>query len=179
LWINLVTDGLPALALAYERAEANLMRRPPRPRDESIFSGGVGRDITLFAALIALVCLALYAHLYYFGPGGADFTRDNEPYARTAVFVALAYCQLFYVLGLRSSDRSLLASSPLANWRLSIAILVAALLQLAVVYVPFLQSIFHTVALEGRHLALAVGGSLFVLLVFESTKQWRRASATR
>jgi Ca2+-transporting ATPase len=173
LWINLVTDGLPALALAYERAEANLMRHPPRRRDESIFAGGLTRDILIFGTLMGVACLGLYIYFLRWALIAGD-QADVEIYARTAVFVALAMFQLFYVLGLRTADRSIFRSPPWENWRLVGAVLAGAVLQIAIVYLPPLQQIFHTVPLRPLDLLLSIGFSTTVLIVYELTKAMRR-----
>ncbi len=172
LWINLVTDGLPALALAFERAEKNVMRRPPRRRDESIFAGGLFRDIAIFGTLMGVACLGFYVY-FLRREDGLD-VADREVYARTAVFVALAMFQLWYVLGLRATDRSILRSPPWENLRLVGAFFLGMALQIAVVYVPLLQPNFHTVPLEPGDLALSLCIPASLLIVFELTKPLRR-----
>jgi Ca2+-transporting ATPase len=173
LWINLVTDGLPALALAYEPADVNAMRRPPRGRDESLFAQGVARDIAIFGSFMGIASLGLYTYFIWSGDGGEN-PLNGEAYAQTAVFFALAMSQLFYVLGLRSTDRSILQAPPWQNWRLAGAFVLGLLLQTAIVYVPLLQSIFHTVSLTAGDLALALLCSATVLIMFELTKPLRR-----
>jgi P-type Ca2+ transporter type 2C len=98
------------------------------------------------------------------------------------VFEGLAMCQLWYVLGLRAADRSILRSPPWENWRLVGAFFLGAVLQIAVVYVPMLRSIFHTVPLGAGDLLLSVFFPGTLLLVFELTKPLRRgvtAGATK
>jgi Ca2+-transporting ATPase len=173
LWINLVTDGLPALALAYEPAETDLMRRPPRRRDESLFAQGMARDIAIFGSLMGVISLALYTYFIQFGDQVAN-PGQIEAYAQTAVFFSLAMSQLFYVLGLRCSDRSIFRSPPWRNWRLVGAFVLGLLLQVATVYVPLLQPVFHTVPLTARDFGLALLCSATVLVLFELTKPLRR-----
>ena len=177
LWINLVTDGLPALALAYERGEANLMQRPPRRRDESIFSEGLSRDIFVFGTLIGVACLGLYAYFLRRQPPDGE-PLANQEYARTAAFVALAMFQLWYVLGMRSVGNSIIQAPPWQNWRLLGAFLLGLTLQIAVVYVPFVRPIFHTVPLGLADLIVSIAFSASVLVVLELTKALRRSATT-
>jgi Ca2+-transporting ATPase len=151
LWINLVTDGLPALALGFEQPEPNVMRRPPRKRDDSLFARGVARSIFGTGSLMAIVCLGLF----WWHLPSADVSSDRAAlaYPRTIVFWALAMFQLFYVLALRSSERSFFALGLWSNYRLIVAVIVGAILQAAVVYVPLLQTYFRTTALSITDLA--------------------------
>ncbi len=171
LWINLVTDGLPALALGYEPAEPGTMRRKPRRRDESIFAGGMAWEIIGLGLLMALATLALY---YYVLPPAEGRTSTDIEYARTVAFLTLSMFQLFYVLGLRSTEQSLWQRGVLSNWRLTSAVAVGAALQVAIVYVPPLQRIFHTTALSARDLALGVAVSTLSLCAVELVKLLRR-----
>jgi Ca2+-transporting ATPase len=173
LWINLVTDGLPALALAYERAETDLMRRPPRRSDESIFAGGLIRDILVFGTMMGLACFGLFVYILLRQTSASDLFGD-EAYARTAVFVALAMFQLWYVLGLRATSRSILQSPPWKNWRLAGAFVLGTVLQIVLVYVPFMQSIFHTVSLRLVDLILCIAFPATALVLHEIIKFFRR-----
>ncbi|MFO0900675.1 MAG: cation-transporting P-type ATPase [Pirellulales bacterium] len=171
LWINLVTDGLPALALGYEPAEPGTMRRKPRRREESIFAGGMAWEIGVLGMLMALSTLGVYwAEL----APSANRTEADLDYARTAAFVTLSLFQLFYVLGLRSTEQSLWARGLFSNWRLTAAVAAGGVLQVAIVYVPVLQRIFHTASLEPRDLALGIGVSTLSLVAVEIAKAWRR-----
>ena len=161
LWINLVTDGLPALALGFEQPEPNVMRRPPRKRDDSLFARGVARSIFGTGTLMAVVCLALF---WWF------LDRTSVAYSRTIVFWTLAMFQLFYVLALRSSERSFFAMGLWSNYRLLVAVLIGAALQVAVVYVPFLQRFFHTTALSLGDLALC---TVLSTAAFWAAEAWK------
>lgn len=172
LWINLVTDGLPALALAYEAKEPATMRRRPRPRGESIFADGLGLDIVLLGGLMALVALALYRYLLTAGgvvePGEAEIG-----YARTGVFVCLSLMQLLYVLALRSTTESVFRSPPWRNWRLVIASAIGVALQLLIVFFAPLQSIFHTTAPSRRDLGWCVAAATIPFCFIELRKGLR------
>jgi Ca2+-transporting ATPase len=173
LWINLVTDGLPALALAYERAETDLMRRPPRRRDESIFAGGLIRDILIFGTMMGMACFGLFVYVLRRQVEASDLF-ESEAYARTAVFVALAMVQLWYVLGLRAASRSIVQSPPWENWRLAGAFVLGTGLQIVLVYVPFMQSIFHTIPLQPPDLMLSIAFPATALVAYELAKLIRR-----
>ncbi len=161
LWINLVTDGLPALALAFEPAERETMRRLPRRREESIFAGGLAGGIILVAVIMATVCLAIF----WRGLSGVPIhqTVDHEAAssaelasAQTLVFVTLSFAQLFHVLALRSSSRSFFGQPPWSNWRLALAFLIGAGLQLAIVYIPLFARWFHCRPLPLSDLSIAI-----------------------
>jgi len=173
LWINLVTDGLPALALGFEQPEPNVMRRKPRRRGESLFAGGVARSVFGTGILMAAVCLALFA--WYLPNAGAGQDGESLVYPRTVVFWTLAMFQLFYVLALRSSERSAFALGVWSNYRLYGAVVLGAILQVAVVYVPFLQSFFRTTALSPADLALCTMLSTLAFWAAEAWKIGRRA----
>lgn len=175
LWINLVTDGFPALALGFEPPEADLMRRPPRNSNVSVFADGMGWRILSLGLFMALCCVGLF-HFY---SGWRDLTGDphtNESviYARTVVFYVLAMFQLFYVLAIRSQSQLLHEIGLTSNWRLLAAVTIGAVLQLAVIYVPLIQRPFHTVALAPLDLALGTLVASTAFLVVEIGKLWRR-----
>ncbi|MCC7085237.1 MAG: cation-translocating P-type ATPase [Pirellulales bacterium] len=175
LWINLVTDGLPALALAFEPAEPGTMQRPPRWRNESIFAGGLARGIVLVATIMAAVCLAIF---WWALPSGMTSqivdheAKQPAPIAlpQTMVFVTLSFAQFFHVLALRSSSRSFFSQAPWTNWRLAVSFVLGAGLQLAIVYVPRLASWFHCEPLPAEWLAVAIAVSTAGFWVVEAGK---------
>jgi Ca2+-transporting ATPase len=169
-----VTDGLPALALGFEPAEPGVMRRKPRRREESIFADGVTWEIVGLGLLMALATLAVYCYVL---PTSGSSSASELAYARTLAFLTLSMFQLFYVLGLRSSEESLWARGLFSNWRLSAAVAAGVALQLAIVYVPWLERIFHTTALSPAHLALGVAVSTLSLCAVELVKLVRRKTA--
>ncbi len=141
LWVNLVTDGLPAIALGMDPAEPGNMSRPPRPPQEGIFSQGLGWKIILQGFLIGIATLAVY--LIQLRGGG------NLATARTAAFTTLVFAQLCFVFQCRSERRSLLENNPFQNLYLVGAVLISTLMQIGVVYLPWLQKIFYTTSLRG------------------------------
>ena len=175
LWINLVTDGLPALALGFEPAEKDIMKRRPRARSESIFSGGLVRGIILIGLLMGATCilvfqLSLNGTLSEYLPYSAAASQHTIEYARTMIFLLLSMYQLFYVLSIRSSSQTFFALGLFSNYRLTGAVIVGAALQLAVIYVPLFQNFFHTVALEPGDLVLAILVSSFAFVSMEISK---------
>jgi len=165
LWVNLITDGLPALALSVEPAEGNVMKRPPRHPKESIFAHGLGIHalwVGLFMALLVLSvqALSLYEHLGHW---------------QTMVFTVLCLTQLGHSLAIRSERESLFVQGLFSNMALFGAVSFSLLLQLAVIYLPFAQKIFHTQPLTTMELIFCLVVSSFVFFAVETEKLfWRR-----
>ncbi|MCS1350664.1 calcium-transporting P-type ATPase, PMR1-type [Mechercharimyces sp. CAU 1602] len=157
LWVNLVTDGLPAMALGVDPAEENTMKRPPRNSRESIFARGVGWKIMTRGLLIGLSTLAAFWVSYTEIP--SDLMR-----AQTIAFATLVFAQLIYVFDCRS-QRSVFARSPWDNRWLLLAVTSSALLLMVVMYYPPLQPIFHTVSLDMREWILVIIASALPTLL--------------
>jgi Ca2+-transporting ATPase len=226
LWINLVTDGLPAVALGFEPPERDVMHRKPRPRDETVLAGGVGRHIVSFGILIAFLTLAAYAWGYVkydmepFSPslgiermsaqelGGivgeqhipadweslsaeeriAKYLQDEsrstaqeesseglialaERLPRTLAFTVLALTQMFEVIAIHAGNRASFFKIWFSHNRILLfAVLSSTLLQLAVVYVPFLQHTFETLPLDPEEIIGAALIASVVLFVGEAEK---------
>jgi len=162
LWINLVTDGLPALALSMEPAERNTMRRPPHPPTEGIFSRGLIRQIILGGLLMGVVSLGV----------GYWYWRTNQANWQTMVFTILTLAQMGNVLAIRSERDSLFRLGLLSNKPLLGAVTLTVMLQLAIVYVPFLQGIFKTQALSLLDLAVCLALSSVVFWAAELRKRY-------
>ncbi len=160
LWINLVTDGLPALALANEEAEKDIMNRPPRPSNESLFSGGVGYHILWVGILMAGVTLGAQAWA----------TQNGIDNWQTIVFTVLSLSQLGHVMGIRGERVYLFKQGIFSNKLLTLSILMTFLLQLAVIYIPFMNDIFKTKPLTVNELAICIGVSLIVFHAVELEK---------
>ena len=160
LWINLVTDGLPALALASEKAEADVMRRPPRPTDESLFSDGVGYHIVWVGLLMAGVTLGTQAWATYHG----------IEHWQTMVFTVLSLSQLGHVLGVRSDRTYLYKQGIFSNMPLLSAVMLTFVLQMAVVYLPFMNEVFKTQPLSLRELGICLVMSVVVFHAVELEK---------
>ena len=166
LWVNLVTDGLPGLALAVEQSERGAMEREPIHPDEGIFSRGLGRQIIWVGVLMGIVSLAV-------GYWGFISGRDMATW-RTMVFTTLTLAQMGNALAIRS-NRDLLATIGLfSNKLMVLAVSLTFALQLALIYVPFLQNIFSTTALSPLELGVSLVVSLSVFGAVELGKWLRR-----
>jgi len=172
LWINLATDGAPALALGVDPPDAGLMSVPPRPRAEGVITGKMWAYIVLVGAIIAAATLlVLDASL----PGGLIEGKGDIRYAQTMAFTTLVFLSLFTLFNSRSDDRSAFVGVFVNKW-LWAAIALSLLLQVAVVYTPVLQAAFSTVGLQPRDwiVCAAVGSS--VLWLRELVKGVARAA---
>jgi Ca2+-transporting ATPase len=168
LWVNLVTDGLPGLALAAEPAERGVMRRPPRPPRESVFAGGLWQHALWVGLLIGALCLGVQA--WALGSGDAG----PKAHWQTMVFTVLTLAQMAHLLAIRSERESLFRIGLASNRPLLAAVGLTLVLQLATVYLPWLQPIFHTQALSAGELAACFGLAALVFLAVEAEKAWRR-----
>ena len=168
LWMNLVTDGMPALALGVEPAEDDVMARPARSATETIFGGGVLGYIVGFGALLSAVSLAVGFSLWKDSPDG--------PW-QTVLFSTLIFAQLALALEVRSEKRSLFSIGLFSNRAMVGAVAIGIALQLALIYVPFLQRVFDTVALSATDLAIALAAGLVVIAAVEIQKAIKRRLA--
>jgi Ca2+-transporting ATPase len=165
LWINLVTDGLPGIALALEPGERKLMQRPPRPPGESVFARGLGPHIVWVGLLMGGVCVATQAWA----------VATGNDHGQTMVFTVLALSQLGHVLAIRSERDSLFTVGILSNPVLAATVTLTLAVQLALIYVPGLQGVFHTRPLSAGELAACLALSSVVFLAVETEKAMVRA----
>jgi P-type Ca2+ transporter type 2C len=164
LWINLVTDGLPGLALASEKAEANVMNRPPRPAGESLFAQGIGLHITWVGILMASITLGIQAWA---------ISDDNAKW-QTMVFTVLSLAQLAHVLAIRSEKDFLFQQGIFSNLPLVGAVTLTFFLQLGVIYLPAANKILHTQPLSLNELLVCLGGAAVLFHAVELEKWIRR-----
>ncbi len=167
LWMNLVTDGLPALALGVEPPEPNIMQRKPVPPTEGIFARGMGRDIIVMGLL-----MGWRRWLWAISPG-----VPHDPGWQTMTFTALVLSQMTFALAVRSERESLSAIGILSNPAMVGAVLLTFVLQLIVVYFPPQRTFFDTQALSARDLILSLVLATIPFIGFEAQKWWRRRSA--
>jgi Ca2+-transporting ATPase len=160
LWINLVTDGLPGLALASEPAEANIMQIPPRNPKENIFSNGMGRHILWVGFLMGITTL------------GIQFWAINsgDTHWQTMAFTVLCFSQMGHVMAIRSNRESLFKIGVFSNKPLLGALLLTVLLQLILIYSPFFNAIFKTQPLSFYDLAITIAVSSIVFWAVEIEK---------
>jgi Ca2+-transporting ATPase len=166
LWINLVTDGLPALALGIDPADPGVMRQPPRPPGEGVLTPRMWRGIAFVGVVMAAGTLfVLDASL----PGGFVEGSGDLGYAQTMTFTTLMLFQMFNVLNSRSDERSAFVHMFTNHW-LWAALGVSVLLQVMVIYAPFLQRAFGTVSLSAQDWMFSVGIASTVLWLREISK---------
>ena len=166
LWVNLVTDGLPALALGVDPADPNVMNRPPHPAHESVITRDRGFVMLFQGSFIAFCSLLAFSFVFYLEKEGLEA-------ARTAAFIVLSCSQLFHSFNCRSMTESLFTIGIFTNPKLIIANGISFLLQMAAVYVPFLQIVFKTRPLGLFDWVLVVGISSFPLWAMEIMKKIR------
>jgi len=164
LWINLVTDGLPGLALAAEPAEKGIMERPPRHPKESIFAHGLGVHIIWVGLLMGVVSLLTQTW----------FLKTGQAHWQTMVFTVLCLSQMGNVLAIRSERESLFSQGILSNKPLAGAFLLTFVLQMATIYVPQLNIVFKTAPLTFGQLAVTLALSTVVFLAVELEKLFKR-----
>lgn len=164
LWINLVTDGLPGLALAAEPQEKGIMERPPRHPCESIFARGLGSHIIWVGLLMGGV--TIFTEAWSIGTGNGHW--------QTMVFTVLCLSQMGHVFAIRSEEQSIFTTGLLSNKPLLGAVLLTFILQMATIYVPLLQPIFKTEALTFFELVFTLAMSSVVFIGVEIEKMFKR-----
>lgn len=173
LWINLITDTLPAIALGVDPGDKDVMKQKPRNPKESFFAEGAWLRALIGGFLIgALTLIAFYfglsEHGYSFGSSKID--NDALNYARTMAFVVLALSQLFYSISLRHSTKSMFKIGLLSNKYLIGAIIIGVILQFSVITIPFLSGAFNLINLSLNDWLLVIGFALIPLLINEAIK---------
>ncbi|MBU7576515.1 MAG: cation-translocating P-type ATPase, partial [Flavihumibacter sp.] len=163
LWINLVTDGLPGLALSAEKAEDDIMQRPPRRTDEGLFSEGTGYHIVWVGLLMAVVTLGTQAWAI----------QTNHENWQTMVFTVLSLAQLGHVMAIRSDHTFIYKKGLFSNPSLAIAVVGTFIIQLGVIYLPFANKIFKTAPLSLQDLLICIGIAAVIFHAVEIEK-WIR-----
>ena len=172
LWMNLVTDGVPALALAVEPAEPNVMHRPPHDPQESIFARGLGSYMIRMGLILSIITIALMAWAYNHthSPG---YTGDIDSW-KTMVFTALCIAQMGHALAIRSNTQLTIELNPFTNIFVWGAVVFTTILQLLLIYVPALRSFFGTHYLNPTELLICLGFSALMFVWIESEKLFIR-----
>jgi Ca2+-transporting ATPase len=153
LWVNLITDSLPAIALGMDPNDPNNMKEKPRDPKESIFSRGGLRDTIMFWAIITVaVLLAYFSSAWVHGANVATYfaDADNLNHAQTMAFTTLAFCELFHMIGMSNTKRSFIHVFKNKNFMMLIAFIAGVALQFAVIYLPGVKDIFNTAQLDGK-----------------------------
>ncbi|WP_228035751.1 cation-translocating P-type ATPase [Oculatella sp. LEGE 06141] len=175
LWMNLVTDGLPALALAMEPAEPNVMNRPPHNPKENIFARGLGLYMVRIGIVLAIIAIALMVWSYYYTAS----TPGNPERWKTMVFTTLCLAQMGHAMAIRSNTRLTIELNPFSNPFILIAVGLTTVLQLMLVYVAPLRNFFGTHYLSPMEIGICIGFSLLMFVWVELEKLFVRAYASR
>ncbi len=178
LWLNLVTDGLPALALGVDPPAPDLMRRRPRGGNNDVVGQGALARLIFYGLFVALLGLLSFA-IGLGWPGELDMSAGNLMQARTMCLLTMSFCQLIHAFNFRSELDSLFKVGMFANGRLVMAFLVSGMLQLAVVYIEPIRGFFDLVDVLGRRLVDSIALALLMLAVGELTKLISRAVPDR
>ena len=166
LWINLITDTLPAIALGVDSADKDVMKRKPRDPKESFFARGAGVRAVIAGSLIGVLTLAAFyfgLHEYGFGLTSENISEEVLSYARTMAFVVLAASQLFIALSMRNFAKPVFRIGLFTNMKLIGAIIVGFILQFSVITIPFLAGAFKVSMLSLNDWGLVF---LFALVPF-------------
>jgi Ca2+-transporting ATPase len=163
LWINLVTDGLPGLALVSEPSESNIMSRPPRSPKENIFAGGMAIHILWVGFLMGVVTLGMQA-----------WAMQNNNHWQTMAFTVLCLSQMGHVMAIRSERESILKIGILSNTPMLGALLLTVVLQMMIIYTPVFNTIFRTQPLTLYELVITIIVSSIVFCAVELEKWTKR-----
>ncbi len=164
LWINLVTDGIPGLTLAGEQAEPNIMTRPPRKTDESLFAGGLGFHIIWVGICMAGITLGVQAWAL----------KSQNTHWQTMVFTVLSLAQLAHVLAIKREKTLVISGGLFNNMSLIWGVLFTFALQMAVIYLPFANKILKTAPLTLQELLICIGGAALLFHAVEIEKLLKR-----
>ena len=171
LWINLITDCFPALALGTEKGEADLMKRPPRPSTDGIFAGGLGIEVAYQGVLVTLVTLAAYFIGHFMEAGVWEIT--NSPDGMTMAFLTMSMAEIFHSYNMRSQHGSIFTLKH-HNFFLLGAMVISLILTTGVIYIPFLAGAFEFETISLAEYAVAMGLAVLVIPIVEGVKFIRR-----
>jgi len=182
LWINLITDSFPAIALGMDPGNPDVMKDKPRDSKESFFAGGAAFHLILGGILIGVLTIFAFWFGYYehgFSPFDDSVPSDTVEYARTMAFMVLVISQLFYALALRSSVKSIFMVGIFSNKYLTASIILGVVLQLIVIGIPVMQRAFNLQMLDLKGWLMAFSLGLVPLIVNEFTKIVIRSRKTK
>ena len=173
LWINLITDTLPALALGMEEAEGDVMARPPRDTKSGIFAGGLGIDVIYQGIMVAVLTLVAYFTGHYIESGVWEIA--NSPDGMTMAFLTMSMAEVFHSYNMRSR-RSSVFRMPKQNKYLLGSMIAAVVLTTAVLYVPFLSNAFGFEHISLAEYAISMLLAVSVIPIVEIVKFFQRKS---
>lgn len=171
LWINLITDSFPAMALGVEKAEPDIMRRPPRKSREGVFAGGMGVDVAWQGLMVTVVTLAAYYAGMHLAHGTADFVHQN---GMTMAFLTLSLAEIFHAFNMRSRNESIFTLKS-HNKLLYGAMALSLLLTTLVIYVPFLANAFDFAAISAVEYLISLLLAASVIPIVELVKLIKRS----
>lgn len=171
LWINLITDSLPALALGVEAEEENVMKKPPRSADEGIFHGGVGYDVLYQGIVVS--ALTILAYLIGHVIEGGAFKFENSSDGMTMAFLTMSMAEIFHAFNMRSQKGSIFKIKK-QNVLLWSAGALALLLTTAVIYIPFLRKAFGFEFIDLKEYAISLGLAFLIIPIVEIVKLIQR-----
>ncbi len=177
LWMNLVTDGVPALALAVEPGEPNVMKRPPFSPRESIFARGLGSYMIRIGIIFAILTIAMMSWAYGYTTN-PNHVGDPEAW-KTMVFTTLCLAQMGHAIAIRSNTQLTIELNPFTNVFVWGAVIVTTILQLMLIYVPPLRAFFGTHYLTGFELMVCFGFSALMFVWIEMEKLFLRFYKSR
>ena len=176
LWINLMTDTFPALALGMEKGEPDLMRRPPRNSREGIFAGGMGFDVAYQGIFVTIITMAAYFIGHFMEAGVWEIAESAD--GMTMAFLTMSMAEIFHSFNMRSQRKSVFALKG-HNRYLWGAMIVSFLLTVAVIYVPFLARAFEFEHISLAEYAVSMALAISVLPMVELVKFFQRCAARR
>lgn len=167
LWINLITDCFPALALGMEKSEPDIMKRPPRDPREGIFAGGMGFDVFFQGAIVTALVMVSYIVGHYVESGTWEFTNSHD--GTTMAFLTLSMVEIFHSLNMRSRRGSIFTLKT-HNVFLYAAMLVSLVLTTVVIEVPFVAAAFNFTPIDLHEYAIALGLAVLIIPIMEIVK---------
>lgn len=171
LWINMVTDSTPGLALGMEKAEGNLMERKPRKSNESVFSGGAAFAIGSQGVIMAIIILASFFIGQHIELGRYGIFESAD--GMTMAFLTANFIQMFHAICMRSQDGSIFTMKN-KNWWLVGSFILCTLLTLGVIYIPILSNLFGLTSISLKELAVAFGLAFLIVPIKELIKVFQR-----
>lgn len=176
LWINLITDSLPALALGLEPGEDNSMKQKPRSAREGVFAGGMDRDILYQGSVTTLLVLAAYFIGEFMETGQWHIVASND--GITMAFLTMSMCEIFHSFNMRSRRGSIFKLTKRNKWIWGSTV-VALLLTTLVIEVPALAKIFEFTTIDLKEYAVAMGLAILIIPIVEIVKVFQRAAARK
>ncbi len=172
LWINLITDCLPAIGLGMEEAEEGVMKQPPRKKSEGIFSGGLGVDVVLQGAVIAVLTVVSYIVGHFYETG--SWVVATSSHGMTMAFLTLSLMEVFHSFNMRSRRESIFKLKK-QNMLLWGTLVFSLVLTVVIIYVPFLRNIFSFTFIGFKEFATAVGIAVLIIPIVEIAKLIQRS----